>query len=53
VLHAAGGAVLSMATGKPFRYNRRETLLNDDFIALGDPGLQWRDWVPPREDDAA
>lgn len=46
VLHAAGGAVLSAATGKPFRYNRRETLLNGDFIALGDTRLPWRNWLP-------
>jgi len=45
VLHAAGGAVLSAATGKPFRYNRRETLLNGDFIALGDTQLPWRSWL--------
>jgi 3'(2'), 5'-bisphosphate nucleotidase len=46
VLHAAGGAVLSAATGKPFRYNRRESLLNGDFIALGDTRLPWRAWLP-------
>lgn len=46
VLHAAGGAVLSATTGKPFRYNRRETLLNGDFIALGDTRLPWRTWIP-------
>lgn len=46
VLHAAGGAVLSAASGKPFRYNRRESLLNGDFIALGDTRLPWRDWLP-------
>lgn len=46
VLHAAGGAVLSAATGKPFRYNRRETLVNGDFIALGDTRLPWRTWIP-------
>lgn len=45
VLHAAGGALLAAGTGKPFRYNRRDTLLNGDFIALGDPGLPWRDWL--------
>ncbi|KAF1690853.1 3'(2'),5'-bisphosphate nucleotidase [Pseudoxanthomonas taiwanensis] len=45
VLHAAGGALLAVETGKPFRYNRRETLVNGDFIALGDPDLPWRDWV--------
>lgn len=46
VLHAAGGMLLAAATGKPFRYNRRETLINGDFIALGDPALPWRDWLP-------
>ncbi|MDV3468285.1 3'(2'),5'-bisphosphate nucleotidase CysQ [Stenotrophomonas sp. C3(2023)] len=51
VLHAAGGAVLSAASGKPFRYNRRPTLLNEDFIALGDTHLPWRDWLPPAATD--
>ena len=45
VLHSAGGALLSADTGKPFRYNRRESLLNGDFVALGDPDLPWRDWL--------
>lgn len=45
VLHAAGGALLAAGTGKSFRYNRRESLLNGDFIALGDPDLPWRDWL--------
>ncbi len=45
VLHAAGGAVLSATSGKPFRYNRRESLLNGDFIALGDTRLPWRGWM--------
>lgn len=45
VLHAAGGAVLAADTGKPFRYNRRETLLNGDFIALGDTELPWQQWL--------
>ncbi|KRG74059.1 3'-5'-bisphosphate nucleotidase [Stenotrophomonas chelatiphaga] len=53
VLHAAGGAVLSTATGKPFRYNRRESLLNGDFMALGDTRLAWRDWLPPDEPETA
>ncbi len=43
VLEAAGGMVLA-PDGRAFRYNRRETLLNGDFIALGDPGLPWRPW---------
>ena len=50
ILHAAGGMLLSVAKGKPFRYNRRESLLNGDFIALGDPDLPWLDWLdaPPQ-----
>lgn len=48
VLEAAGGALLA-PDGRAFRYNRRETLLNGDFIALGDPALPWRRWL---EDDA-
>lgn len=45
VLQAAGGVLLAADTGKPFRYNRRDTLLNGDFIALGDASLPWRDWL--------
>ena len=44
VLECAGGAVIA-PDGRPFRYNQRETLLNGDFIALGDPQLPWRDWL--------
>ena len=44
VLEAAGGAVLD-PKGRPLRYNQRDTLLNGDFIALGDPALPWRDWT--------
>lgn len=44
ILEAAGGRVLDLR-GRPFRYNQRDTLLNGDFIALGDPGLPWRDWM--------
>ena len=44
VLEAAGGALLA-PDGRPFEYNRHETLLNGDFIALGDPALPWRDWL--------
>lgn len=41
---AAGGALLA-PDGRAFRYNRRESLLNGDFMALGDPALPWRDWL--------
>jgi 3'(2'), 5'-bisphosphate nucleotidase len=44
VLEAAGGAVLDLA-GRPLTYNQRESLINPDFIALGDPDLPWRDWL--------
>jgi len=44
VLEAAGGAVLD-PKGRPLRYNQRDTLLNGDFLALGDPALPWRDWM--------
>jgi 3'(2'), 5'-bisphosphate nucleotidase len=45
VLEAAGGQVLAAHSGNPFRYNQRETLLNGDFMALGDPALPWREWI--------
>ena len=43
ILEGAGGAVLA-PDGRPFRYNQRTTLLNGDFIALGDLAL--RDSLP-------
>lgn len=45
VLEGAGGQVLDRK-GRPLRYNQRDTLLNGDFIALGDPDLPWRAWQP-------
>jgi 3'(2'), 5'-bisphosphate nucleotidase len=44
VLEAAGGAVLTL-DGLPLAYNGKDSLLNPDFIALGDPGLPWKDWL--------
>jgi len=44
VLEAAGGAVLDLH-GQPLRYNARDTLINPDFIALGDIELPWREWL--------
>lgn len=44
VLEQAGGAVLDLA-GQPLRYNQRESLINSDFIALGDRELPWREWL--------
>ena len=40
VLEEAGGAVLDLL-GKPLRYDRGESLLNPEFIAVGDAGLDW------------
>lgn len=44
VLEGAGGCVLD-AKGRPLRYNQRDTILNGDFIALGDASLPWREWL--------
>lgn len=44
IVEAAGGRVLD-PQGRPFRYNQRDTLLNGDFVALGDAALPWRQWV--------
>jgi 3'(2'), 5'-bisphosphate nucleotidase len=40
VLQEAGGAVLDLQ-GKPFSYNRGESLLNPEFIAVGDTSVDW------------
>ncbi|MBD8525551.1 3'(2'),5'-bisphosphate nucleotidase CysQ [Pseudomarimonas arenosa] len=44
VLEEAGGAVID-CSGQALRYNCKESLLNSDFLALGDPQLPWRDWI--------
>ena len=44
VLEAAGGAVID-PRGRPLAYNQRDTILNGDFIALGDTSLPWKDWL--------
>ncbi len=44
ILEGAGGLLVD-PSGRPFRYNQRQTLLNGDFVALGDPALPWRDWL--------
>ena len=40
VLEEAGGAVLDLH-GQPLRYDRGESLLNPEFIAVGDARLDW------------
>jgi 3'(2'), 5'-bisphosphate nucleotidase len=44
IVEAAGGVVVD-PRGRPLRYNQRETVLNGDFLALGDPQLPWREWL--------
>lgn len=41
VVVAAGGEVVEAETGKPLRYNMKETLLNPWFIAYGDDTIDW------------
>jgi len=45
VLTAAGGCVLTF-DGKPFRYNTKDSLLNPEFLALGDAGYDWISRLP-------
>ena len=40
VLQEAGGAVLDLH-GRPFTYNRGDSLLNPEFIAVGDATVDW------------
>jgi len=40
VLEQAGGAVLDLQ-GQPFRYNARESLINPEFVAVGDTSVNW------------
>jgi 3'(2'), 5'-bisphosphate nucleotidase len=44
VLEGAGGAVVDLQA-RPFRYNQRDTILNGEFVALGDCTLPWREWA--------
>ncbi len=44
ILEGAGGQVVD-PRGRPLRYNVRDTLLNGDFVAIGDPHMPWRDWA--------
>lgn len=48
ILEGAGGQVID-PRGRPLRYNVRDTLLNGDFIALGDASLPWQAWTQAAE----
>lgn len=45
VLVAAGGDLWALG-GDPITYNRKESLLNPDFIAVADSGYPWREKLP-------
>jgi 3'(2'), 5'-bisphosphate nucleotidase len=40
VVEQAGGAVVDLA-GAPLRYNTGESLLNPEFLTLGDVSVDW------------
>jgi len=44
ILQGAGGEVFDM-DANPLRYNQRNSLINGDFIAVGDPALPWREYL--------
>lgn len=45
VLSAAGGAVIR-SDGSNMVYNAKESFLNPDFLAIGDPNFPWREHLP-------
>ncbi|MEO7073630.1 MAG: 3'(2'),5'-bisphosphate nucleotidase CysQ [Rhodanobacter sp.] len=40
VLHEAGGALIDLA-GRPLAYNHKPSLINPEFVAVGDPRVDW------------
>ncbi len=44
VLEGAGGCVID-TLGQSLRCNQSSSLLNGDFLALGDPSLPWKSWL--------
>jgi 3'(2'), 5'-bisphosphate nucleotidase len=46
LLVAAGGAVWGV-DGTPLKYNTKDSLLNPDFIAVGDASFDWKHRLPP------
>jgi 3'(2'), 5'-bisphosphate nucleotidase len=48
VLDGAGGCIMDLV-GRPLRYNRKESLLNPHFLAVGDRN---HDWLAPMRSDS-
>jgi 3'(2'), 5'-bisphosphate nucleotidase len=46
VLDEAGGTVLAL-DGQPLRYNTKASLLNPEFLAIGDPAVDWTARLAP------
>lgn len=51
ILEGAGGQVVD-PRGRPLRYNVRDTLLNGDFIAMGDFTQPWKAWADAAQEVA-
>jgi 3'(2'), 5'-bisphosphate nucleotidase len=47
ILEGGGGCIMD-TVGRPLRYNRRDSLLNPHFLAVGD---RKRDWLAPMRSD--
>lgn len=47
VVEGAGGLFLN-PDGQRFSYNLKESLINPDFLVLGDKTIQWDNFWPPR-----
>jgi len=46
ILEQAGGTIIS-SNFEPLSYNQRDSLLNPDFVSLGDQKFPWRDIIIP------
>ena len=45
VVEQAGGAVVALPSMTPLRYNQQDSLINPDFLVLGDPSADWAQWM--------
>lgn len=52
VLEEAGGAVLDLA-GVPLHYNRGDSLINPEFLAVGDVSMDWKARLQAADLDAS